>query len=154
MLTVIQRHIPLATRDPTDPILDLIGAFWMCHMNRTSREVGACHIMDAKIMKHHVLPRELASFGGRFLLLTELLNRHCRTSSTENSSNSQFVVTNLHLFYLTWLIFCSSVCHQSWKTEKISLHDLHMIQLLDYPGSEPSDLWEQEEGKRRSSPGI
>ena len=81
---------------------------------------------------------------------TELLNRHCHTSSTENSSNSQFVVTNLHLFYLTWLIFCSSVCHQSLKTEKITLHNLHTIQLLDYPGSEPSDLREQEEGKRRS----
>ena len=79
---------------------------------------------------------------------TELLNRHCRTSSVENSSNSQFVVTNLHLFYLTWLIFCSSVYHQS---EKITLRDLHTIQLLDYPGSEPSDLRGQEEGKRRSS---
>ena len=44
---------------------------------------------------------------------TELLNRHCRTSSTECSSNSQFLVTNLHLFHLTWLIFCSSVCNQS-----------------------------------------
>ena len=82
---------------------------------------------------------------------TELLNRHCRTSWTENSSNSQFLVTNLHLFYLTWLSFCSSVCHQSWKTEKITLHDLHTIQLLDYSGSEPSDLREQEEGKRKSS---
>ena len=71
-------------------------------------------------MKHHVLSHELASSGGRlFQNETELLNIHCRTSLTENSSNSQFVVTNLHLFYLTWLIFCSSVCHQSWKTEKL-----------------------------------
>ena len=44
---------------------------------------------------------------------TELLNRHCRTSSTENSSNSQFVVTNLHLFYLTWLIFFVPQCAMS-----------------------------------------
>ena len=47
---------------------------------------------------------------------TELLDRYCPMSSTENSSNSQFVVfTNLHLFYLTWLIFClrklpSTIC--------------------------------------------
>ena len=62
---------------------------------------------------------------------TELHDRCYPTSSPKNCSNSQFVVfTNLHLFYLTWLIFCSSVCDQSWKTGKITLHDMHTIKLL------------------------
>ena len=50
---------------------------------------------------------------------TELLNRHCRTSSTENSSNSQFVVTNLHLFYLTWLIFVPHCAISLQKPRKL-----------------------------------
>ena len=53
---------------------------------------------------------------------TELLNRYCRTSSTgtENSSNSQFVVfTNLHLFYLTWLIFVPQCAISLEKLRKL-----------------------------------
>ena len=46
------------TRDPTDPILDT-GFLNVPHAQGTLR---ACHIMEAKIMKHHVLPRELAKF--------------------------------------------------------------------------------------------
>ena len=39
---------------------------------------------------------------------TELLDRYCPSSSTENSSDSQFVVlTNLHLFIMAYLLFVS-----------------------------------------------
>ena len=67
-------------------------------------------------MKHHVLPRELAKFWQKTFpvfktklnFLTDIVLRaQLKTVQTENS---QFVVfTNLHLFYLTWLIICSSV---------------------------------------------
>ena len=34
----------------------------------------SCHIMEAKTMKHHVLPRELANFGGRLAVFKMKLN--------------------------------------------------------------------------------
>ena len=95
--------IPHRTRDHTYPGLD-------------TGFLNVPHAQEDKIMKHHVLHVSWQVVAKDFCCFqdeTELLNRHCRTSSTENSSNSQFVVTPLHLFYLTWLIFCSSVCHQS-----------------------------------------
>ena len=56
------------TRDPTDPILDT-GFLNVPHSGPHAQGKSgilqitrACHIMEAKLMKYHVLPRELAKF--------------------------------------------------------------------------------------------
>ena len=55
---IISSGILTPTGDPTDPILDM-GSLNVPHAQGM---VEVYHIMEAKIMKHHVLPRELANF--------------------------------------------------------------------------------------------
>ena len=118
------------TRDPTDPILDTSFSN-VPHAHGTSRGWGMSHngsqnkeTSCSSTWVGKILVEDFCCLQDEI----ELLDRYCPTSSTRNISNSQFVMfTNLYLFYLTWLIFCSSACHQSWKTEKITLHDMHTI---------------------------
>ena len=56
------------TIDPTDPILDT--GFLNVPNAGQVEGLMVCHIMEAKIMKHHVLSCELVSFGGRCLLFS------------------------------------------------------------------------------------
>ena len=50
--------------DPINPILDT----WVFECTTCTGKVKKLRTMEAKIMKHHVLPHELANFGGKLFL--------------------------------------------------------------------------------------
>ena len=86
---------------PTDPILDT-GFLNTGHVER----FRACHLMEAKIMKHHVLPHGWRNFGC-LQDETELLDRYCPTSSTENSSKQSVRSVHKSAPFLSDMVFVS-----------------------------------------------
>ena len=51
-----------------DPILDTGFLNVPATCTGQVERLRPCHIMEAKMMKYHVLPRELANFGGKLWL--------------------------------------------------------------------------------------